>query len=735
MQDDAEISPDASQAPQIVFDLDREASAIAAAFRLPDAKVHAAAQLLAEGNTIPFIARYRKERTGGLDETALRAIEDAIDKLRELTDRKNTILQTIAEQGKLTAPLRDQILACRDRKVLEELYLPYKPKRRTRAAMARERGLEGLAEILKRQVNPGGSREAVLKPYIDPARDVPDAQAALAGACDIVAEEWADDATLRGVVRVAFEGGALVSKVRRDWVGKPSKFEMYYDHREPLAKAPSHRYLAMRRGETEEILRLAIEIDDETLIRRLTGRLVTNPAFLFRQELVDTVADCCRRLLFPSLEAALLAEKKETADEEAIQVFAQNLRELLLFAPAGPRVVMGIDPGFRTGCKVAVIDATGKFLANATIYPTPPHNKTQEAQQILLELVDRHHVELIAVGSGTASRETDAFLAAVLLASGAKLAKVTVNESGASIYSASEIARAEFPDLDLTVRGAISIARRLQDPLAELVKIDAKSIGVGQYQHDVNQAKLRKMLDREVQSCVNLVGVDLNTASVQLLSYVSGIGPKMAESIQRHRDAHGPFASREALLSVPRLGNKVFLQAAGFLRVRGGRQPLDNSAVHPESYYLVERMAAAVQLAPAALIGNKAALGMLDPNQFVDQRAGLPTIEDILAELEKPGRDPRQEFRVPKFAEGVHEISDLREGMILEGVVTNVTRFGAFVDVGVHQDGLVHVSELDRRFIKDPAEVVAVGDIVRVKVLQIDAERRRIALSRKQALS
>jgi uncharacterized protein len=722
-----------SETDEIEFDLAREAAGVATALGLPQSKVAAAAELLEQGNTIPFVARYRKERTGGLDEMALRAIDDAIDALRALIERKNTVLKTIAEQGKLDAALREKILACREKKQLEELYLPYKPKRRTRAAMARERGLEGLAVLLKRQVNPGGSRAELLRPYIALERDVPDAEAALAGACDIVAEEWAEEPELRGTVREAIERGTLVSRVRREWVGKPSKFEMYYDHREPLAKVPSHRFLAMRRGEAEEFLRISIEIDDEPLIRRLTGRLVSNPAFLFRAELIETVADCCRRLLLPSLEAAILAEKKEAADEEAIEVFAQNLRELLLFAPAGARAVVGIDPGFRTGCKVAVIDATGKFLEHATIYPTPPHNKTEEARQVLLGLIQRHRAELIAVGSGTASRETDAFVASVLAAAGGKAAKVTVNESGASIYSASEIARAEFPDLDLTVRGAISIARRLQDPLAELVKIDAKSIGVGQYQHDVNQAKLRKMLDREVESCVNLVGVDLNTASVQLLSYVSGIGPKMAESIQRYRDAHGAFESREQLLAVPRLGSKAFQQAAGFLRVRGGRQPLDNSSVHPESYYVVEKMARAAATTPEALVGNTAAIRALDPSQFVDERVGLPTVADILAELEKPGRDPRQEFRVPQFAEGVHELGDLVEGMVLEGVVTNVTRFGAFVDVGVHQDGLVHVSELDQRFIKDPSEVVAVGDIIRVKVLQVDAERRRIALSRKQA--
>ena len=722
-----------SQTDEIVFDLERDVVAIASALGLPASKVKAAAELLGEGNTIPFVARYRKERTGGLDETALRAIEDGIDTLRELIERKNTILKTIAEQGKLDAALREKILACSEKKELEEIYLPYKPKRRTRAAIARERGLEGLAAILKRQINPGGSRAEVLRPYINPDREVPNAETALQGACDIVAEGWADDTAVRGVVREAMKQGTLDSQVRRDWAGKPSKFEMYYDYREPLAKMPSHRFLAMRRGEAEEVLRVGIEIDEEPVLRRLTGRLVTNPSFLFRHELTETVADCYRRLLFPSLESTLLAEMKEKADEEAIGVFSQNLRELLLFSPAGQRPVLGIDPGFRTGCKVAVVDATGKFLENATIYPTAPHNKTDEAARILLALIDRHGVELIAIGTGTASRETDAFVADMLRSSGRKVAKVAVNESGASIYSASEVARVEFPDLDLTVRGAISIARRLQDPLAELVKVDAKSIGVGQYQHDVNQAKLRKALDREVESCVNLVGVDLNTASGQLLSYVSGIGPKLADSILQHRNAHGAFSSREELLRVPRLGGKAFQQSAGFLRVRDGRQLLDNSAVHPESYYLVEKMAKAAGATPQSLIGNTATIKQLDPRQFVDDRAGLPTIEDILRELEKPGRDPRQEFRVPQFAEGVRDLADLREGMVLEGVVTNVTRFGAFVDIGVHQDGLIHISELDNRFIKDPSEVVAVGDIVRVKVLQVDHERRRIALSRKQA--
>jgi uncharacterized protein len=722
------------EAVEIVFDLEQAVAEIAATNRLPATKVRAAAELLEEGNTIPFIARYRKERTGGLDEAALRTVEDSVALARELADRKNTILKTIAEQGKLDEALCKKIVTCGDKRELEEIYLPYKPKRRTRATIARERGLEPLAAILRRQVNPGPPRREILRPYVRPDQGVPDEETALQGACDILAEEWADDLALRGMVREVLAQGTLVSKVRRDWAEKTSKFEMYYDYREPLAKIPSHRYLAVRRGEAEEVLRVGIEVDDEALARRLTARLVTNPSFVFRSELVAAVADCLQRLLMPSIESALLTEKRDVADDEAIQVFSQNLRELLLAAPAGPRPVMGIDPGFRTGCKVAVVDATGQFLENATIYPTPPHNRTDEAAETLLALIDRHRVELIAIGTGTASRETDAFVASMLRASGRSAAKVAVNESGASIYSASDVARAEFPDLDLTVRGAISIARRLQDPLAELVKIDAKSIGVGQYQHDVNQAKLRKALDREVESCVNLVGVDLNTASAQLLSYVSGIGPKLAESIIKRRNERGAFPSREGLLAVPRLGGKAFQQAAGFLRVRGGTQPLDNSAVHPESYYLVERMATAAGVEPKSLVGNAGLLKRIDPRQFVDDKAGLPTLEDILRELEKPGRDPRKEFRVAHFDEGVHELEDLREGMVLEGVVTNVTKFGAFVDVGVHQDGLIHISELDRRFIREPAEVVSVGDIVRVKVLEVDLERRRIALSRKQAM-
>jgi protein Tex len=702
---------------------------VAAICELPRGGVHATIELLDEGNTIPFLARYRKERTGGLDEQQLRQIEDTVNRLRELEARKQVILEAIREQGKLTDQLQQQILASPDKKRLEEIYLPYKTKRRTRAEIARQRGLEPLARLVLEQVDSGKSRQEVLRPYISAEREVPDAESALRGACDIVAETWAEQSETRQLVRRALEQGDLVSSARRGWEGKSSKFEDYYDYRERFAKVPGHRILALRRGESEQVLRIGIDIDNDQLIQQLSDRLVTNRRFLFRDELLETVGDCYQRLLHPSLESSLLAGRDELAEEEAIRVFAQNLRELLLSSPAGPRVVMGIDPGFRTGCKVAVVDSTGKFLHYTTIYPTPPHNQTEKSGTAVLELVDRFGVELIAVGTGTASRETDAFLVELLRHNPRQVAKVSVNESGASIYSASDVARAEFPDLDATVRGAISIARRLQDPLAELVKVDPKSMGVGQYQHDVNQGKLKKALDREVESCVTRVGVDLNTASSQLLSYVSGIGPKLAESIVMYRHEHGRFRERSQLLKVPRLGQKAFQQSAGFLRVREGTQPLDNSSVHPESYYLVEKMASTVQASPRELIGNADVLRQLDASAFVDDRAGLPTIQDILRELEKPGRDPRQEFRVAEFAEGIHEIGDLAVGMELEGVVTNVTRFGAFVDVGVHQDGLVHISQLADRFVQDPSEVVSVGKIVLVRVLQVDKERNRISLT------
>lgn len=701
---------------------------------LSDRQVRGAVELFSDGATIPFIARYRKERTGALDERGLRAVEDQLNYFRDLNSRRDSILKSLLEQGMLDDALRARVLSTRDRKELEDIYLPFRPKRKTRATVARARGLEPLATYLAAQEDTK-SRDELLADFIHPSRDVPDAETALKGASDILAEHWADNTEIRQWLRPVVRKGFLVSKVRRAFKDKPSKFEMYYDYREPLARMPSHRYLAVRRGESEEVLSVKIEVEEDSTKTRLMGEIIKNPSFAFRDVLVEAASDCYSRLLFPSVESEVLLENRETADESAIEVFSKNLRDLLLAPPAGNRVVLGIDPGFRTGCKVAVVDATGKFVDNTTIYPTPPRNQIEGAAEKLAKLIKKHDVDIIAIGNGTASRETDAFVAGFLKSSYAdknrEIGKIIVSESGASIYSASEIAAEEFPDLDLTVRGAISIARRLQDPLAELVKIDARSIGVGQYQHDVNQARLRTALDREVESCVNSVGVDVNTASARLLSYVAGIGPKLAEAIVERRDTKGPFQSRKEVLDVPRLGARAFEQCAGFLRIRDGKQPLDNSAVHPESYPIVERMAKSTNASTRELVGNATLVRQLKAADYVSDEVGLPTVEDILSELEKPGRDPRKEFRMPSFADAVTEITDLKPGMTLEGVVTNVTNFGAFVDVGVHQDGLVHISEIADRFVKDPADEVSVGDVVRVKVLSVEVERKRIALTRK----
>ena len=721
------------------FDLDQVVRAIAAATGVAERQVRSAIALLEDGNTLPFIARYRKEATGGLDETALRKIEDALAKAHELARRKATILHTIDEQGLLTPELRRQIEQCQDKQVLEDLYLPFKPKRRTRATAARERGLQPLADLLLQQRTLGRSRSEILRPFVDPDKEGPDYHTALQGACDIVAEQWSEEVeTRRWLSEQAHGFGRIHSQVKRGKKEDAAKFEMYFDHQEPVKRVPSHRLLAMQRGEAEGLLRVSVELDDDYVLGNLKPRLVHNRQFEFHAELLATVEDCYQRLLMPATESATLQELKERADEEAIQVFTQNLRELLLSPPAGPRVTLGIDPGFRTGCKIAVVDGTGKFLDSRTIYPTPPRNDIAGATATLRDLIARYKVQLIAIGNGTASRETDAFVSDLLKELRAKNdgqpipIKVLVSESGASIYSASELAAHEYPDLDVTVRGAISIAHRLQDPLAELVKIDPKSIGVGQYQHDVNQTQLRRGLEREVESCVNSVGVDVNTASSSLLAHVAGIGPKLAERIVEHRDARGQFASRQQLLDVPKLGRKAFEQAAGFLRIRHGVQPLDNSAVHPESYPVVAKMAAKVNVAVGQLVGNATLAGKLDARDFVDADRGLPTVMDILAELVKPGRDPRSEFKVAQFAEGVHDLEDLKVGMVLEGVITNVTKFGAFVDLGVHQDGLIHISELANQYVQSPSDVVSVGDVVRVKVLEVDLQRRRIALSRKQ---
>ncbi|WP_145058083.1 Tex family protein [Adhaeretor mobilis] len=705
---------------------------IATELGLPLRQVIAAVELLDSGNTIPFIARYRKEATQGLDEIALRAIEDALEHMKALNARKTTVLKTISEQGLLTDALRSQIQSCGDLRTLESIYLPFKPKRRTRATIAREQGLQPLADLLLKQEKLNQSKQATLQPYVDPAKEVPDTQSALQGALDIIAEQWSENAETRDwMVEQARTYGKIASKVKRGKKAEAEKFELYLDHQEAVRRIPSHRLLAMMRGVAEGVLRVSLQLEGTRELAELRRRLVHNRQFEFYSDLTATVEDCYERLLLPATESTVLQTLKEEADEQAIGVFGKNLRELLLAAPAGPRVTLGIDPGFRTGCKVAVVDGTGKFLANTAIYPTPPKSDVAAAGKTLLALIEKHKVELIAIGNGTASRETDAFVGDLLKDHQLDITKVMVSESGASIYSASELAAREFPDLDITVRGAISIARRLQDPLAELVKSDPKSIGVGQYQHDVNQAKLRKCLDRVVESCVNQVGVDLNMASVPLLSYVAGIGPRLAENIVEHRNSNGRFANRQQLTSVAKLGKKAFQQAAGFLRIRDGDQPLDNSAVHPESYPIVSRMAKQLKTNSKTLVGNATLSETLKPEDYVDAQFGMPTIVDIISELGKPGRDPRSQFRVVKFDESVNTMADLKPNMILEGVITNVTHFGAFTDIGVHQDALIHISQLSNEYVSDPNEIVAVGDLVKVKVLEVDVPRKRISLTRK----
>jgi len=689
--------------------------------------------LLREGGTVPFIARYRKERTGELDEVAIRGIEERFFYFTELEERKLTVRKSIEEQGKLTPELAARIEATRQKTELEDLYLPFKPKRRTRATIARERGLEPLAELMAAQELTAGTPEEVALPFIDPEREVPDAAAALEGAGHILAERFAEDADLRALVRrLTGEQGLMTSRVAGDRKESVSKFEMYYDYQEPLKQIPSHRMLAMRRGEKEEVLFLSITAPVEEILAGLKGRVVRGRS-LFAELLHAIVEDAYKRLLAPSIEVELRLEAKQKADEAAIRVFADNLRNLLLAPPAGGKRVLGIDPGLRTGCKLAAVDGTGRFLDHATVYPHTGEGKAEAARRELLRLIDAHDCEMIAVGNGTAGRETEQFVRETLAGTGKDLPVVMVSEAGASVYSASEIAREEFPELDLTVRGAISIARRLQDPLAELVKVDPKSIGVGQYQHDVNQTLLKKALDAVVESCVNYVGVDLNTASWALLSYVSGLGQSLARAIVRHRDENGPFPDRAALLAVPRFGAKAFEQSAGFLRIRGGSHPMDNSAVHPERYPVVETMAADLSVSLKELVADPSLAMRIDLSRYVTETVGLPTLRDILEELKKPGRDPRREFQTAAFRDDVRELTDLKEGMVLQGVVTNVTAFGAFVDIGVHQDGLVHVSHLADRFVRDPNEAVSVGQVVKVKVLAVDTERKRISLSIREA--
>ena len=707
-------------------------SKIAADLKCSARQVSAVVDLLADGNTIPFIARYRKEATQGLDEIALRAIEDFIEKMNHLSKRKATVLKSIEDQGLLTKELRSQIESCDDVVDLEAIYLPFKPKRKTRASVAREKGLQPLADLLLKQERFGAPRTSILKPYVNKAKGVASADEALSGALDIVAEVWSEDAETRAwLLQQANKFGRVHCKLKRGKKEQAAKFEAWIGHNEGVSKIPSHRFLAIMRGVAEGVFNVSIELDEKRELAELRRRVVRNRQFEFYSDLCDCVEDCFKRLLMPATESTVLQTLKEKSDDGAIDVFARNLQEVLMAAPAGPRVTIGIDPGFRTGCKVAVVDATGRFLENTTIFPTAPKNDTAGAAKKILGLIKKHSAELVAIGNGTASRETDAFVAELIKTEKLSIDKVIVSESGASIYSASDIAIEEFPDLDVTVRGAISIARRLQDPLAELVKSDPKTIGVGQYQHDVNQPKLKKQLDRIVESCVNRVGVDLNMASAPLLSHVAGIGPAIAKNIVLFRDENGPFENRKQLTKVPKLGKRAFEQAAGFLRIRNGNQPLDNSAVHPESYAVVDRMAKSLKTKSEKLVGNADVTKQLAAESFVDDQFGLPTVVDIIEELGKPGRDPRREFKIVRFNEKVNSVSDLKSNMVLEGVITNVTHFGAFIDIGVHQDALIHISQLSDTFVEDPSEIVAPGDIVKVKIMEIDIDRKRIAATRK----
>ena len=709
---------------------------IAAELNVATARIQAAIDLLDDGATVPFVARYRKEATGGLDDTQLRTLAERLQYLRELQERKQTVLSSIEEQGKLTDELRQSIAAVDNKTALEDIYLPYKPKRRTKAQIAREHGLAPLAEALlnQPQLNP----EAEAQNYLN--ENVADSKAALDGARAILMEQFAEDATLIGHLRdKLWREGEIHATVLEGQESAGEKFKDYFNHREPIHSMPSHRALAVLRGRNEGILALNLKyqpddkpVGEQSIYEQLIAEQfgIADNGRPADRWLRDTVRLSWRAKIFLSLELDALNRLKENADQAAISVFAQNLKDLLLAAPAGRLTTIGLDPGIRTGVKVAVVDDTGKLLETATIYPHQPRNDWQGALNTLMHLVKQHNVQLIAIGNGTASRETDKLAGELIRAlSDRKLQKIVVSEAGASVYSASALAAKEFPELDVSLRGAVSIARRLQDPLAELVKIDPKSIGVGQYQHDVNQTQLARSLDAVVEDCVNAVGVDVNTASVALLAHISGLNSTLAQNIVTYRDQNGAFANRRALMNVPRLGSKTFEQAAGFLRIQGGDEPLDASAVHPESYPIVAKMLQTTHLRAEELIGNRSALKTLKPSDYIDSHVGLPTINDILAELEKPGRDPRGEFQTATFADGIEDITDLKSGMILEGVVSNVAAFGAFVDIGVHQDGLVHVSALANRYVADPRDVVKAGDVVKVKVVEVDVARKRIALS------
>lgn len=704
-------------------------SIIASALNIKESQISKTVDLLESGATIPFISRYRKEVTGGLDEVQIAAIKEQNDKLNELIKRKETILKSIDEQEKLTPELKARIDNCWTSSELEDIYLPYKPKRQTRAEIARKKGLEPLANIIMLQQKMDVESKAMA--YVK--GDVKDVKDAIAGACDIIAEQINEDEYARNAIRNLFQREAVItSKLVKGKEEEGDKYRDYFDFSEKLSKVPSHRILAIRRGESEGFLRVNIAPDEDTALERLDKRFIKgdndNEATNY---VADAIEDSYKRLLKPSIETEFSAISKEKADEDSIHVFTENLRQLLLAPPLGEKRVLGIDPGYRTGCKLVCLDAEGNLIHNETIYPHPPQNETSKAGNKVVKLVTIYNIDAIAIGNGTASRETERFITNLRYEKQVQV--FVVSENGASIYSASKIAREEFPDYDVTVRGAVSIGRRLMDPLAELVKIDPKSIGVGQYQHDVDQTKLKNSLDLTVESCVNLVGVNVNTASKHLLTYVSGLGPVLAQNIVDYRAANGAFKSRKELMKVARMGEKAFEQCAGFLRIAGAENPLDNSAVHPESYHVVEKMAKDLKCTVKDLIDNKELKKSLSLDKYISDKVGLPTLNDIMEELDKPGRDPRKGIKVFEFDPNIRTIEDLREGMYLPGIVTNITNFGCFVDVGIKENGLVHISELADRFVSDPSEVVSLHQHVEVKVMSVDLARKRVQLSMKMA--
>ncbi|MDH6354785.1 uncharacterized protein M2132_001116 [Dysgonomonas sp. PH5-45] len=698
---------------------------IASALGLREMQIEKTVALLEGGATIPFVSRYRKEATGGLDEVQIAAVKDWNDKLNELQKRKQTILKSIEEQEKLTPELKQRIESCWDSTQLEDIYLPYKPKRQTRAEIARKKGLEGLAKLIMAQQN----IDVEAKAYAFVKGDVKDVTEAIGGACDIIAEWVSEDEYARNAIRNLFQREAVItSRLVKGKEEEGDKYRDYFELSERLTRCSSHRLLAMRRGEAEGFLRVSISPNEDDALERLDKRFLKG-----RNEAADYVADAIKdaykRLLKPSIETEFAALSKEKADEEAIRVFTENLRQLLLAPPLGQKRVLGIDPGYRTGCKLVCLDAQGGLLHNETIYPHPPQNEKGKAGSKVVKLVSTYNIDAIAIGNGTASRETEQFITNLRYEKEVQV--FVVSENGASVYSASKVAREEFPEYDVTVRGAVSIGRRLMDPLAELVKIDPKSIGVGQYQHDVDQGKLKRSLDQTVESCVNLVGVNVNTASKHLLTYISGLGPVLAQNIVDYRQEHGAFGSRRELMKVARMGEKAFEQCAGFLRIADAKNPLDNSAVHPESYHIVEAMASDLNCTVGDLIQDKSLKSKLDLKKYVSDTVGLPTLNDIMQELDKPGRDPRKKIQAFEFDRTIKTIDDLREGMVLPGVVTNVTNFGCFVDVGIKENGLVHISELADRFVSDPTEVVSLHQYVQVKVLSVDVARKRVQLSMK----